>query len=104
MSDFSIQTLARPLFVRGTTPDDVAFAGQVLALGWWPTEASSGRSTSRSRHTRRAPELSYLVSDPARPAPFWVSERMLTEQLPYAGRDPRGRSVLSDPPTTANAP
>lgn len=74
---FQFNALQRTLFVHADLDGD-RVSGLVLGIGWHD----------------RATECFYLVSDPRRPAPVWVSERSLLSQRWFAdeGRRPAPRT------------
>jgi hypothetical protein len=79
MSDFQVVPLSKTLLVEGRGRRD-SFRGLVLAIGWW--EAGGGSAPGRASFGGggAGPELQYLVSDQAKPAPIWVEARQLTSQ------------------------
>jgi hypothetical protein len=70
MDGFCIQPLPHALEVSGSTgpTDDDGFSGVAIALGWWPVGPAS-----------IPPDPLYLVSDPTRSAPLWVSSAELSD-------------------------
>jgi hypothetical protein len=77
MPEFNVSPLFKTLVVEGRGRRE-SFRGLVLAVGWW--ESAGGGSSGGWGAGGGTPELHYLVSDQAKPAPIWVEARQLTSQ------------------------
>ena len=99
MSDqqFKLIPLNQPLFVAGTSQDRKVgeVSGLALAIGWHP-EPDEPESLGQARRRRRRdpPEIFYLVSDPRRTTPVWLSADELTQQA-WSAAEGIGASPMS---------
>jgi hypothetical protein len=90
MPDFNVVPLFKTLLVEGHGRRD-SFRGLVLAVGWWETAPGGGAPGAWGGAGGTAmPELHYLVSDQAKPAPIWVEGRQLTSQRWFPVVSPTG--------------
>lgn len=93
-SPFEIRPLSIALFVEGTVPgapparEPERVRGYALAIGWWPAEDRGRRRPGRSE----PPEVLFLVADPQRAAPVWVSEQALDRHFRSYTRAPDGEA------------
>lgn len=87
--DFHVVPMTRVLNVEGSTGrgEQGAFNGLVIAVGWAPPTAAARGRPARGPALQRsnAPEMLYLVSDMAKPAPVWVKASEITRQYHGAG-------------------
>jgi hypothetical protein len=69
---FEIRPLTIPIYVvaRVGRRGDEEVRGYALAIGWRPEEGGPEAPFDAGGH----PEVSYLVADPSRQRPTWVSE------------------------------
>jgi hypothetical protein len=94
MPDFNVVPVFKTLLVEGQSRRET-FRGLVLAMGWWETEPGGGAAGGWGGGGTATPELHYLVSDQAKPAPIWVEARQLTSQRWFPVVTPSGEAPES---------